>query len=238
MFHEGQTGAAVTLDRMLPNSDLYAVGALAGLAGEITIVAGTVHLSYPQGPEDARTETVSRSEAGAALLVAAEVPGWHSVRTESAIPFEAFDEEIGRLAASVGLSLTGRFPFLLEGEFEELRWHVIDGRGLQGGGTSHEDHLVAAVRIARDRAPATLVGFYSSSDQGVFTHAGSRTHVHCVLDDAAASGHVDHVVVPAGTTVRFPVTGDRPGDAGIRYEGGGKDPRDPRGPARCGPSGE
>ncbi len=204
MFHEGQTGVMVTLDEMLPNPDLYAVGALADLSGEITIVGGKLFLAYPLGAEETRTETLSRSDAGATLLVVAEVPAWRGVSTEKAIRFEELDEEIGRLASAAGMSLEARFPFLLQGDFEDLRWHVIDGRRLSDGGTSHEDHLAAAVGGEYDRVSATLVGFYSSRDQGVFTHKGSRTHLHCVVDDPLLTGHVDHVVIPAGTTIRFP----------------------------------
>lgn len=214
MFHEGQTGAMVTLDKMLPNPDLYAVGALADLSGEITIVGGKVFLAYPQGSDETRTETTSRSDAGATLLVAADVPAWHGVSTEKAIRFEELDDEIGRLATIAGMSLEARFPFLLQGDFEDLQWHVIDGRRLSDGGTSHEDHLAAAVKGKQDRASATLVGFYSSRDQGVFTHMGSKTHIHCVVDDPLSTGHVDHVVIPAGTTVKFPAGGgERPNTA-------------------------
>ena len=55
-----------------------------------------------------------------------------------------------------------------------------------------------------ERAPATLVGFYSRSDEGVFTHMGSKTHIHCVVDEPISAGHVDHVSIPTGTTVKFP----------------------------------
>lgn len=138
------------------------------------------------------------------MFVAAEVDAWQSMTIEHAIRFEDLDREIAVLAASVGMSLDERFPFLLEGEFEDLRWHVIDGSLLEGGGTSHQDHLAASVRTGRQRASATLVGFFSATDQGVFTHMGSRTHIHCLLSDPLATGHVDGVVIPAGTTVKFP----------------------------------
>ncbi len=57
-------------------------------------------------------------------------------------------------------------------------------------------------------------GFYSQSDEGIFTHMGSKTHIHCVLYDPLASGHVDHVTVPVGTTIKFPAMGDAWGSAG------------------------
>ena len=208
MFHEGQTGAMVTLDAMLPNTDLYAVGALADLSGEITVIGGKVYLSYPEGAENTRTETTSRTNVGATLLVATEVPAWHSATIENSIRFEELDEAIGKLAASAGMNLDERFPFLFEGDFEDLQWHVIDGSRLAAGGTSHQDHLAASTQARLDRASATLVGFYSAGDQGVFTHMGSKTHIHCVLDRPLASGHVDSVTIPAGTVVKFPAGGN------------------------------
>jgi acetolactate decarboxylase len=210
MMHEGKTGAQVTLDELLPNPNLYAVGALADLAGEITIVAGTAYLSYPSGDNGVRMETRRTANAGAALLVSATVDRWRSVRIEEPIPFEALDAAIAELAVAAGLDAGARFPFLLEGEFEELEWHVIDGRRLEGVDSSHEAHKAAAVSTRQSKVEATLVGFYSPRDQGVFTHMGSTTHVHCVTEDPPASGHVDHVVIPAGATIRLPGPGGQP----------------------------
>ncbi|HEX6811325.1 MAG TPA: acetolactate decarboxylase [Planctomycetota bacterium] len=203
MFHEGQTGPTVSLATLLPDPDLFAVGALAGLAGEVTVLEGRVYLSYPAG-ETARTETPARTDAAATLLVASRVPAWRPVTTREAIRFEQLDDAIAALATSAGIP-GERFPFLVEGDVEDLQWHVIDGTRLPAGTTSHQDHLEAAVKGKRDRGPATLVGFYSEKDQGVFTHMGSRTHIHCVVQGPVATGHVDHVVIPAGSIVKFPV---------------------------------
>lgn len=203
MFHEGQTGPMVSLDTLLPDPNLYALGALADLSGEVTVLGGQAFLSYPDG-EDVRSEVSDRPDAAATLLVATRVPAWQSVTVDSPIPFSELDAGIAALAKSVGLNLDQRVPFLVEGDLEELHWHVIDGTRLTAGGTSHHDHLAASVQKRHDRVQATLVGFYSANDQGVFTHFGSKTHVHCVLEAIPATGHVDHVVIPAGATVRFP----------------------------------
>lgn len=205
MHHEGQTAAMVNLSSLLPSPHLYAVGALAELAGEITVVQGVAYLSYPAGPEKTRTETTSRPTAGAALLVAAEVREWQSLTTPRAIAFEELDQAIADLAAKAGIPSGQRFPFLVLGDVEELSWHVIDGSKLAGEGAAQQDHLAAAVRASAKRTRATLVGFFSETDEGVFTHMGSKTHIHCVLDEPLSSGHVDHVALPAGTTVKFPV---------------------------------
>ena len=123
---------------------------------------------------------------------------------ESPISFDELDAAIAKLATAAGLTAEDRFPFLVEGTVEELQWHVIDGSRLEAGGSSHADHLAAAVTGREDRVAATLVGFYSPRDQGIFTHRGSRTHLHCLIEEPLVAGHVDHVVVPAGAVVRFP----------------------------------
>lgn len=208
MFHQGQTGAIVSLDTLLPDPTLYAIGALADLAGEITVVAGRAYVSYPDGATATRTEVGATSPASASLLVAAQVPLWTAVITEQAISFAELDKAIPRLAAIAGLDTAGRFPFLVEGTFADLAWHVIDGTRLTAGGNSHQDHLAAAVTTRLERATGTLLGFYSTTDGGVFTHMGSATHVHATLDKPLATGHVDAVTIPAGTTVRFPAPSD------------------------------
>jgi hypothetical protein len=204
MFHEGKTDSMVGLESLLPDPDLYAIGALAGLAGEVTVIAGRAYLAFPETANEARTEMSLESDADAALLVAAAVPGWQSLVIDHPIPFEQLDDEIGKLAVAAGLSVEGRLPFLLEGTFDDLQWHVIDGRRLAEGESSHQDHQSASVRASRDRASATLIGFYSQRDQGVFTHMGSKTHLHCVLEEPLSSGHVDHVSIPAGARIKFP----------------------------------
>jgi acetolactate decarboxylase len=204
MFHEGKTDSTVGLESLLPDPDLYAIGALADLAGEVTVIAGRAYLAIPETANEARTEMALESDADAALLVSAAVPEWKSLVIDHPIPFEQLDDEIGKLAVAAGLNVEGRLPFLLEGTFDDLQWHVIDGRRLTEGGSSHQDHLSAAVLASRDRTVATLIGFYSQRDQGVFTHMGSKTHLHCVIEEPLSSGHVDHVSISAGTTIKFP----------------------------------
>jgi len=210
MMHEGKTGTTVTLDTMLPDTGLYALGALTDLAGEVTIIAGAVYLAYPEGEDRVRIRTMGQSDAGATLLVSAVVPEWRAVTVEEPIPFDGIDDEIGRLAAGAGIDTEGRVPFLVEGDFRDLQWHVVDGSRIGPGMESRADHQNAAVKDTIDRAKGTLVGFYSPKDQGVFTHMGSKTHLHCAVGDPVRSGHVDHVLIPAGSVVKFPGSLTRP----------------------------
>lgn len=203
LFHEGRTGSEVALGDLLPDPRLYAVGALADLAGEVTIAGGRAYLAL-SGGDSPRTVVSSSPDAGAALLVAARVPDWRETAVERHVPWEELDDEIERLAASLGLDTDARIPFLIEGDFEDIHWHVVDGARLPPGANSCEDHRAAAAKEARARTRALLVGFYSKSDEGVFTPMGCRTHIHCIVEGPLASGHVDRATVAPGATLKLP----------------------------------
>jgi acetolactate decarboxylase len=205
MMHEGQIGPMVELGSLMPDSTLFGLGAMADLAGEITILHGTAYLAYPEGTDTARIVANSRPDASATLLVVGHVPAWRSITLDHPVAFEKLEEEIPELAATVGLGREQRIPFLVTGTFDNFHWHVIDGSRLTDLSAPHQEHLKAAVKFARDRVEATLVGFYSERDRGVFTHMDSKLHVHCVVSEPLSAGHVDHVDVPAGATVEFPV---------------------------------
>jgi len=210
MIHDGQVGEMVALDTILPNPNLYALGALADLSGEITVVAGKAYLSYAVDDDSVRTDVSSQPSSGAALLVASDVPAWQTFTVERSIGYEDLEDMLAELAVEAGMNVEERVPFLLRGKFEDLQWHVIEGSRLASHGSSHQDHLEAATKMERDRAMATLIGFFSQNDQGVFTHMGSTIHIHCVLHEPLSTGHVDHVTIPKGATVEFPLLESRP----------------------------
>lgn len=199
MFHQGQTGATARLSEHLPDEHLFGVGALSELRGEVTIIGGEVFLSYADG-SSVRTETSTTSDESATLLVLGSVHDWVSATTSGPIPFDAFDAELEALARQAGVS-SETFVFTLEGRMQDVAWHVIDGTKLEGGGSSHHDHMAAALRGEAEEANVKLVGFFSERHQGVFTHMGSNTHAHVVT--ARAGGHLDGGTIPIGTTIRF-----------------------------------
>ncbi len=210
VMHGNRTSAVVQLERLLPSEQLFGLGALSELRGEIIILGGQTVLSYAAGDDSIRTEFVTESEEGAALLVAAEVATWKLTTTTGEIIFEKLDERIAELAARAGVDTDLPFPFMVLGRVTGLEYHVVDGNRLSKGGDSRKDHPAAAIRRSLPNTTTTLLGFYSEHHQGIFTHQGSKTHIHCFQDEPPVSGHVDDVTLPAGTTIMFPVFSEEP----------------------------
>ena len=190
IMHGGATDGRVTLgDVVTPHT--IAVGALAGLRGEVTVLDGRIATARADG--DGVVAAEGATDARAALLVRADVPAWRDVRLTAAIDADGFDDAIEAALRDAGVDVAAATPFVLDGTFAILDWHVVDG--------PHTHGEVHGVRRSTPGA-AVVVGFFSRHHEGVFTHMGQATHVHVLV--AGATGHVDRLAVAPGATLRVP----------------------------------
>jgi len=202
--HGGNTQANVRLADLPRSAGLYAVGPVAGLAGEITIVDGKLLVAEV---EHGAIRTSSDFSKGAAFLVWASVPQWRDASAVGAsigsqAQLEAFVEAKAREA---GLNVEQPFPFLLNGTFDSVKYHVV--RPPQGGAThgSAASPADSALNAEATGKSATVVGFFSRNHEGVFTHSGSRAHLHVVLENGD-SGHVDELRAGPDVQLALPRT--------------------------------
>lgn len=200
---EGKTGPTVKLVEV-PHPHLYALGALSELRGELLILDDRKVASYP-APEGVRLDQDAGAES-ATLLVAAQVPAWTRVPIAADISAADFDARIGAMAAAAGVDVTKPFPFLIEGRFHDVAWHVLDGDKLPAT-ASHDDRMSAARRGTLPAAEGVALGFYSTSHVGVFTHMGRKTHVHGLFAALGIMGHCDDLGVAAGSVLLLPTRG-------------------------------
>jgi alpha-acetolactate decarboxylase len=207
IMHEGRTEAAVKLADVLPGPHAWGVGALAGLAGEVTILDDVVWLARPSPDGNASISHGAIREVeeglGAALLVVANVTAWDEVPVTTKVPWRELDAFLETELAARGEALDQPVPLRIEGRVVSLRWHVVDGSKMQAG-AGHAAHAGSAVSGVLESTDAELVGFFSRAHQGVFTHADSYSHFHVITRDRAVSGHVDGVDLAPGTRLLVP----------------------------------
>jgi alpha-acetolactate decarboxylase len=199
MMHEGRTESRVAIGPLLSRPHMYAVGALAGMRGEITILDGTAWRSL--GDRDSGRATAGATEDGASLLVASYVAGWSRVTITQDIPFADLDQRIEALAAAAGIDVDKPFPFLVEGQLTDARWHVLKG---PPSANAPHDHTANAVTGEQAAITGTLVGFFSKHHHGSFTHMGQNVHAHLVDPASALAAHVDQVSIPASSILVLP----------------------------------
>lgn len=61
-------------------------------------------------------------------------------------------------------------------------------------------------------AGVRIIGFWAdAARQGVYTRPDKRTHLHFILDDDTASGHIDDVHLREGAFIHLPRYGEGDG---------------------------
>jgi len=197
----------VTLADALSQPHAYAVGALAGLAGEITILDGEVWIARPRGTVLHVDGPTTDSADSAAMLTVAHVHRWDEIKIDEALSGDDLERFVADQARGRGLDLKRPFPFLIEGQVTDLQTHVINGACPMKPG----------VRLASDQQPwrfqlelpddARIVGFYAANSVGKLTHPGTSVHAHALfkVKGVTVTAHVERVAIAAGATLRLPV---------------------------------
>lgn len=197
--HHGDSTARLVIEELGDLTGINAVGPVANLDGEITIMDGDLYVSRVRG-DDVVTEADAR--AGAAFLVWAKVDRWMDpISLGEAIGNHGeLESRVASLARQMGLNTEVPFPFLIKGSVESMQWHVLAPFSDEQVDTHHLD---AALKIASESEQVQLVGFFSTSHQGVFTHRNSHAHIH-VVTSRGHTGHVDRIALGKDATIRFP----------------------------------
>jgi alpha-acetolactate decarboxylase len=202
MVHAGNVKGVVGLSEALDGPHVFAVGATAGGAGEITAIDGRIWLDYGSDGLGNASRSIPPEEE-AVLLVVIQVNAWRDIR----VPYDMNEVELYEFILSqaerVNLNIEHPFPFLLEGKLLNIDWHVLDGKKLKLGGHG-KGGLFKKVSEHLPSATGEVVGFYSAETQGVYTHPGESWHLHVVMDDQKKAGHVDALAVAQGTILRLP----------------------------------
>jgi len=196
----GKRDAVLDLRTLRGKPDLWGLGALAGLTGEVTIADGQSLLARVG---TGRSIQVTEGYDGdATICVWAEVPSWQTtsvppdIRTYSEL--EIFVGDAGKKAA-----LSQAFPFVVTGQPTRIDFHVVDAKPNTLPGMPA--HQAIQIPFESHQLEATLVGFWSNRHEGIFTPKGSKMHVHFQSRDNKASGHAQGVdLTQSEMTLRLP----------------------------------
>lgn len=206
MSHTGDTSGQVRLSDLPQTAGTWGVGALAGLTGEILLHDGRLLVS--RGEDHRGRVSGAKPEDEAAIFASARVQQWAEVPLTKEMPQAEFEAFVVEQAKKIGLDAEQPFPFLVDGAFPAMTWHVVTGKPsspAHGAGGHANKHAGMKV-FEQSGVSGRLVAFYSGSRfEGVVSHPGERFHIHYVDAAREASGHVDGYRVGSGATLRLPV---------------------------------
>jgi acetolactate decarboxylase len=178
----------------------YAIGALKQLTGEIMILDSQPILSKASNGE----VIIQRDHnEGAILLISSVVKEWDEVKfTDPINDLASLQTSIKAMAEAQGLDISKPFPFMLEGNFSEVNWHIINAA--EATEQNHEAYKKAGIEGHSINEKGRMLGFYSENHEGIFTHHGSYLHVHFVNDSITKMGHVDQLVITEPMVLSLP----------------------------------
>jgi hypothetical protein len=187
-LREGRSEPRVALQGM-GTPGAVGVGALAGLAGEVTVIDGRVLVATaPATPTDACEVREADASDHAALLVLAVVPAWEEHEIGPAPSYESLEAAIAEVLHDRGLDPASPIPVRIRGEANDLSLHVL------AGACPHADPGGAPPwRWSGPSDDVEFVGFFAEDAAGRLTHHARRSHLHAVA--GRVMGHLDDVVL-------------------------------------------
>lgn len=203
-LRDGEDQARVAVAEVA-RPDTYALGALEGLAGEVTVLDGEVWVTRGDA-EHPVTRHGPSSDERATVLFAFEVQRWRELLVAEDVDPSELDSYVAARAREAGLDLTRPFPFRIEGGLVHLDMHVVAGECPIRARQLGTEASAGAYQLHAAATPGRLLGIFADHSAGVVCHMGSRTHVHAVLDtDGGLTGHVETVGLARGAVLLLPL---------------------------------
>ena len=196
----GNIQSVISLDTLSKMKNLYALGAVDNLKGEIQIFDSRPSNSFVV---DSSLQIKDSYNLKASLLVYAEIEAWDSFQIENSKTKSDLEKQIFKIATDIGIDTEKPFPFLLDGTIASLDWHVInwkDGDKIH----SHKKHKESGLNGTLENKKVQIIGFYSTKHKAVFTHHTTNMHMHFKTDGNDIAGHIDDLLLNQIVTLKLP----------------------------------
>jgi len=183
---KGELDAKIKFDTLLPQRGLYGLGPVEKLAGEITIIDGVAYVSSVDEGQHINVDI--NPNIGAPSFVYAVSKDFQYVELpKDVVNLKTLDSYLKDSHDS-----NTDFLFKLEGEVEFSKIHI---QNLEPNAkvSSPEEAHAGQVNIKLKAINAQLIGFYSNSAHGVFTHHDTNIHTHLITKDRKYMGHCDEL---------------------------------------------
>jgi alpha-acetolactate decarboxylase len=203
-----QSQGRVLLSEVASQPHFFGVAALEELKGEITFFDSSPTITGVTA--EGKLEAIDAQKLQATMLAGAYVPAWTEHGIEKDTPPADFDDLIRDAASKSGVDTSKPFVFTLEGEFSEVRLHVING-------ACPMHARLRKVEIPKESQPfegeyaklnGKIVGIYAEDAVGKLTHPATATHLHLIFKDEAsgemATGHVEQTGLVKGALLKLP----------------------------------
>lgn len=189
VMRKGELHGTIFLDTIQTKSNLYGLGPLEYLKGELLIYNGVSYVSKVKTEGKVLMEKTFQAQAP--FFVYANVESWIEIKLPKNVRtiqhLEKFLDEYTK-------NVKRPFAFRLEGEFELVKFHI---QNLPNNSIvrSPEDAHVGQAKYLSMSEKGKILGFFSTEHQTIFTHHDSYIHMHFINDSETEMGHIDDLKI-------------------------------------------
>jgi acetolactate decarboxylase len=190
---KGQLHGNIQLDTITNKTNLYGLGPVEYLSGEILIIDGK---SYKSSVVSDTTMSVEETyNIKAPFFSYANIAKWREQHLPDSIQTL---QQLERYLDKVTQSLPRPFLFKLSGTIEQAIIHIVN---LPKGSTvtSPEDAHKGQTNYTLRHEQCEILGFFSTEHKAIFTHHDTYLHMHLMTTDLQKMGHLDEVLFKKGT---------------------------------------
>lgn len=190
---KGQLYGNINLDTIANKTNLYGLGPVEYLAGEILIIDGK---SYKSSVVSETTMKVEETyDIKAPFFGYANITKW----TEQDLPdsIQTF-QQLEQFLDQVTKNTPRPYMFKLKGTVKRATIHIVNlpkGTKVNSPDEAHKGQVNYEV----NNEQSEIIGFFSTEHKAIFTHHDTYLHMHLITTDRQKMGHLDEVLFKKGT---------------------------------------
>jgi len=190
---KGKLSGTIYLDTLSNKQHLFGIGPVEYLTGEILIVDGRANKSSLQTDSTMKVEETYALKAP--FFAFANITTWTQVILPDSIQST---QQLEQFLERTTKKQSRPFFFRFAGEIEQASIHVVNL--LKGATvTSPKDAHQGQKNFVLAPQHVEIVGFFSTTHKGIFTHHDTYLHMHLITSDRQMMGHLDEVQFKKGT---------------------------------------
>ncbi|MBX2969402.1 MAG: acetolactate decarboxylase [Cyclobacteriaceae bacterium] len=189
---KGELQGAIDLDSLQHKENLYGLGPVEFLAGEILILDGKSFVSRVL--TDSTISVAETFQVKAPFFVHAQVRTWESVSLPDSVTGL---RSLEKFIDTVMTNQKRPFAFRLTGKINKATIHVVNlppGSTVSSPDEAHQGQV--NYKLVGDEVE--ILGFFSRRHKGIFTHHDTNMHLHLITRDNSMMGHVDKLEFDRG----------------------------------------
>ena len=190
---KGELYGNINLDTIANKTNLYGLGPVEYLSGEILIIDGKSYKSTVVSDSTMKVEETYKIKAP--FFGYANISKWTEQILPDSIPSI---QQLEQYLDKISKTLPRPFLFKLFGTVDQATIHIVNlpkGAKVSSPDEAHNGQI----NYELNNEQSEIIGFFSTKHKAIFTHHDTFLHMHLITIDRKKMGHLDEVLFKKGT---------------------------------------